>query len=194
MARRSLCSVASLTPARRVHIRVLRWPRKGVQRLSVVPSRHRHHFVVVGQASSFTSLSSSPTHLSSLFFPDYPSPQFHSSRKHSNMATSASSASPAVLPPVPAKHADFIPYVAGHPDKSIHELLEPYKQYDAKLREVFAQEPQHQALEDGYLNVVPVFRGREGDVRVRARDLEKEDAEEAKRYVAAWVPFQKKCH
>jgi hypothetical protein len=90
---------------------------------------------------------------------------------------------PIVLPDVPAKHDGFIPYVASHPDKSMIELLEPYKQYDAKLREVYAQEPQHPALADSFINVVPLFDGHEADLKIRARDLSSESAEEKDRYI-----------
>ncbi|KAF2817234.1 ankyrin repeat protein [Mytilinidion resinicola] len=87
------------------------------------------------------------------------------------------------LPEVPAKHDGFIPFVASHPDKSIVELLEPYKQYDAKLREIYAQEPQHPALANPFVNVVPLFNGHEADLKVRARDLSSESAEEKDRYI-----------
>ena len=66
---------------------------------------------------------------------------------------------PSTLPNVPVKHADFVSYVSSNPGKKLPELLEPYKEYDAKLREVFAQEPNHPDLADPYLNIVPVFGG-----------------------------------
>jgi len=87
------------------------------------------------------------------------------------------------LPEVPVKHTNFIEHVAAHPDTPLPQLLEPYKQYDAKLREVFAQEPGHHALADPYLNVLPVFDGKEHVVKIRARDLENESPEEKERYV-----------
>jgi hypothetical protein len=87
------------------------------------------------------------------------------------------------LPDVPTKHADFISHIASNPDKKLPELLEPYKQYDAKLREVFAQEPNHPALNDQYLNVVPLFNGGEKHLKIRARDLENESVKEKERYV-----------
>ncbi|KAF2503033.1 ankyrin repeat protein [Lophium mytilinum] len=94
-----------------------------------------------------------------------------------------SSTTVTALPEVPAKHDGFIPFVASHPEKSIIELLEPYKQYDAKLREIYAQEPQHPALADPFVNVVPLFNGHEADLKVRARDLSSESAEEKDRYI-----------
>jgi hypothetical protein len=88
-------------------------------------------------------------------------------------------ASPTTLPDVPVKHADFISYVESHPHTPLLELLEPYKQYDGKLREVFAQESDHPALADKHLNVVPVT----SSLRVRARDLDSESQEEKERYI-----------
>ncbi|KAJ4286829.1 hypothetical protein N0V90_013081 [Kalmusia sp. IMI 367209] len=72
------------------------------------------------------------------------------------------------------------------------ELLEPYKQYDAKLREVFAQEPSHPALADSHLNIVPVFAGHEQSLKVRARDLDGESQEEKERYVMALVESERR--
>ncbi|OCK80768.1 ankyrin repeat protein [Lepidopterella palustris CBS 459.81] len=87
------------------------------------------------------------------------------------------------LPPVPAKHADFIPYIQAHPDKPVAELLEPYKQYDAKLREIYAQEPSHPALNNHFINTVPIFASHEADVKIRARDLDSETADEKEKYL-----------
>jgi len=101
---------------------------------------------------------------------------------------------PSTLPDVPAKHADFIEYVGAHPNKLLPELLEPYKQYDAKLREVFAQEPEHPALNDPYLNVVPVFNGHEKHVNIRARNLESETAEEKEKYVMPLRDWERRAN
>ncbi|PVI06470.1 ankyrin [Periconia macrospinosa] len=92
-------------------------------------------------------------------------------------------ASSRVLPNVPVKHAEFISYVQSQPRKLLSELLEPYKQYDATLREVFAQEPDHPALTDGHLNIVPVFNGLEKQLKIRARDPASQSQEENDRYV-----------
>lgn len=93
------------------------------------------------------------------------------------------SSSPRSLPEVPAKHADFIHYIQSHADKPLPDLLEPFKQYDATLREVFAQEPNHPALTDGFLNIVPVFNGHEKDLKIRARNPESQSPEENEKYV-----------
>ena len=85
------------------------------------------------------------------------------------------------IPPLPAKHDQFIEYVAAHPKTPMLELLEPYKTYDAELRKIFAQQPDHAAAKQP--NVVPVFDGHEHDVKTKARSLENESKEEAECYI-----------
>lgn len=85
------------------------------------------------------------------------------------------------VPALPAKHDQFIQYVAAHPETPMLQLLEPYKKYDTELRKVFAQQPQHEAAE--HPNIVPVFAGHEHEVKIRARDVAKESTEEKGRYI-----------
>jgi hypothetical protein len=91
-------------------------------------------------------------------------------------------ASPAIaLPDLPVEHAQWIGHISERQDIPMHELLAPYKQYDAKLREVFAQQPSHPAINTP--NVVPIFSGKEEQVKIRARDLATESEEERQRYL-----------
>jgi len=85
------------------------------------------------------------------------------------------------MPSLPAKHEDFIEYATAHPELPMAELLEPYKRYDAELRKVFAQHPNHNALKQP--NVLPVFAGHETDVKVRARHLDLESEKERECYI-----------
>lgn len=85
------------------------------------------------------------------------------------------------IPSLPAKHAQFIQYVAAHPKTPMLELLEPYKNYDTALRKIFAQQPDHEAAK--HPNVVPVFAGQEHEVKTRARDLANESIKEKERYI-----------
>lgn len=98
--------------------------------------------------------------------------------KDSSLLTMATSAEQVELnfPKLPAKHDQFLQYVAAHPKKSMLELLEPYKQYDAELRKAFAQQPDHPAVKQP--NVLPIFAGHEKQVTVRARDLDAETEKE----------------
>jgi hypothetical protein len=134
----------------------------------------------ISPASLFDQATTSPAHFraSSLHFHQASLSSFDSSRPFATMATP-----PSTLPEVPVKHAHFLDHVAAHPDTPLPQLLEPFKQYDAKLREIFAQEPHHPALADTHLNILPVFDGKEQVVKVRARDLENEPVEEKERFI-----------
>lgn len=87
------------------------------------------------------------------------------------------------LPPLPAPHFQFVQYVASNPNKPMVELVQPYKDHDAKLREVFAQEPGNDLLNDPHINVVPVFNDQTTNLTIRARDLAGETREEREKYV-----------
>ncbi|KAK0661521.1 Ankyrin repeat domain-containing protein 11 [Lasiodiplodia hormozganensis] len=91
--------------------------------------------------------------------------------------------SPSTLPEVPVKHNDFLSHVAANPNSPMRELIEPYKRFDSKIREVFAQEPDHPALTDPFLNITPVFTGQESNARIRARDLATESDAEKEKYI-----------
>ncbi|KAF3031839.1 hypothetical protein E8E12_001475 [Didymella heteroderae] len=97
------------------------------------------------------------------------------------MSTKTDNTELIALPELPVPHADWLSHVSGHPTTSMHELLAPYKDYDAKLREVFAQQPSHPAISKS--SVVPIFTGKEQEVRIRARDVATESQEERERYL-----------
>ncbi|KAL4885830.1 ankyrin repeat-containing domain protein [Aspergillus karnatakaensis] len=87
------------------------------------------------------------------------------------------------LPPVPAKHSDFIHYVTQS-TKSVPELVKPYNDYDAVVRKIYAQEPHHPVISEKLLNVVPLFDANgSADIRIRARDIASESDEAKSKYV-----------
>ncbi|OAA62700.1 Ankyrin repeat-containing domain protein [Niveomyces insectorum RCEF 264] len=90
---------------------------------------------------------------------------------------------PRELPVLPAPLAELPAYLATHPDKPATELFAPYREYEAGIRERFAQEPGHPALKDPHVNVLPVFTEATPAVTVRARDLAAESAAEKSRYI-----------
>lgn len=100
----------------------------------------------------------------------------------------ATTAEPVELhfPKLPAKHEQFLQYVAAHPQKPMLELLEPFKQYDAELRKAFAQQPDHPAVKQP--SILPVFAGHEKHVTVRARDPKAETEQQRDCYI---MPLQK---
>ena len=71
------------------------------------------------------------------------------------MASQDSISSLITLPLIPVKHHDFVRYISANQQTPIPELLEPYKAYDNKMREVFAQQPNHPAIKQP--NVVPIY-------------------------------------
>lgn len=97
------------------------------------------------------------------------------------MAASVPIPSPMELPKLPISRKDFIPYLNKHPQTPIPSLLAPFKAFEGSLRKAYAQEPDHKALKDPFINTVPVFAGHEDEFRVRARTLEVEAENE--RYI-----------
>ncbi|THV45654.1 hypothetical protein BGAL_0464g00050 [Botrytis galanthina] len=90
---------------------------------------------------------------------------------------------PIDLPSLPAPIKDFIPYLSQNPTKNISTIIEPYKAYESELRKVYAQQPDHEAVKDGAVNLVPIFSSHENDLKVRARDLKNESKEESEKYI-----------
>jgi len=83
--------------------------------------------------------------------------------------------------PVPPK--DLPAYIAAHPEIPMAEIMEPYRQYEAELRTVFAQDRTNPALNDPHLNVLPLFTENTKLITTRARDLANETEEEKSRYI-----------
>lgn len=67
------------------------------------------------------------------------------------------------LPELPVEGVrGFISYLSKNPKGSTEESLKPYKIFEAELRKVYAQQPNHESVKDGYVNLVPIFEGSEG--------------------------------
>ncbi|KAK0702836.1 hypothetical protein B0H67DRAFT_676136 [Lasiosphaeris hirsuta] len=91
--------------------------------------------------------------------------------------------------PVPPK--DLPGYIAAHPEIPMADIMKPYRQYEAELRTVFAQDRANPALEDPYLNVLPLFNKDTKLITTRSRDLAKETDEEKARYIMP-LPAEKR--
>jgi ankyrin repeat protein len=87
------------------------------------------------------------------------------------------------LPQLPAPPAELVTYLEKHRDKPMTELLEPYRKFEAQLRQVYAQEPDHAVLRDPHVNVLPLFTKDTPSIKIRARNLEAETEEERNRYI-----------
>jgi hypothetical protein len=87
------------------------------------------------------------------------------------------------LPPLPATPRDFVSYLARHPDTPIAQLVGPYRAYETKLRELFAQERDNPILADDHMNVVPVFNDCTSEIKTRARNISAEPDQEKQKYL-----------
>ncbi|KAI0199190.1 ankyrin repeat protein [Astrocystis sublimbata] len=87
------------------------------------------------------------------------------------------------LPKLTAAHDELVNHIAEHPDVSMTELMGPYREYEAKLREMYAQERDNPILDDPYLNVLPLFTKNTPAIQTRARNLGRETQEQKDRYI-----------
>lgn len=85
------------------------------------------------------------------------------------------------MPQLPVKHEDFITYVAENVQRPMVDLITPYKEYDSKLREIYAQQPDHPSI--AIPNMVPLYQGHEHTIKIRARALDTETEKERQRYL-----------
>lgn len=95
------------------------------------------------------------------------------------------------LPKLPVAHDELVKHIAGHPETPMVQLMEPYRKFEAQLREMYAQERNNPILDDPYLNVIPLFTRDTPDIKTRARDLENETQEEKEKYIMA-LPSEKR--
>lgn len=98
------------------------------------------------------------------------------------------------LPQLPAKHVNLARHIAEHPETPMVEIMEPYRQYEARLREVYAQDRQNPILSDPHLNVVPLFNEETTKITTRARDLSAESEEEKSKYIMALPDDKRRPH
>lgn len=90
---------------------------------------------------------------------------------------------PVKLSPLPTPPGELPGFIAQHPDKPVAELLEPYRKFEAELRQVYAQEPDNELLKDPYVNALPLFSKDTPEIKIRARTLETESQQEQDKYI-----------
>ncbi|KAF4971655.1 hypothetical protein FZEAL_9782 [Fusarium zealandicum] len=98
------------------------------------------------------------------------------------------------LPELPAPHSELAKYISENKDKSLIDILEPYRKYEADLRSVYAQDRQNPILDDPYLNVLPLFTDDTKLITTRARNLEAESDEEQSKYIMALPKDKRRSH
>lgn len=85
------------------------------------------------------------------------------------------------LPSLPAPIADFVPYLASQPHVS--EALQPYKDYETKLRRTFARHRENDGFYTDHVNTLPLFAGYERSFKIRSRDIQHEIVQERDKYL-----------
>ncbi|EMT61947.1 hypothetical protein FOC4_g10015021 [Fusarium odoratissimum] len=98
------------------------------------------------------------------------------------------------LPKLPAPHSELAKYIFDHKDINITEIMEPYREYEANLRSIYAQDRQNPILGDPYLNVVPLFTENTNFITTRARNLDAESDEEKSKYIMALPDDKRRAH
>ncbi|KAM7224255.1 hypothetical protein V8F06_000036 [Rhypophila decipiens] len=87
------------------------------------------------------------------------------------------------LPELPVRHADLVKHITKHPETPLAELIKPYREYEATLRQAYAQNPDAEMLKDSNINVLPLFTDDTVNIKIWARDLENESKTEKERYI-----------
>jgi hypothetical protein len=93
---------------------------------------------------------------------------------------------------VPFPIDQYLQKVAGCKSQDdVHQLTEPFMKYESKLREVFAQEPDHAAVAKEHL--VSVFGSENPLVTTRARNLKEQSDEVKERYLLTLTDEQRRA-
>ncbi|KAH0595957.1 hypothetical protein MHUMG1_06507 [Metarhizium humberi] len=98
------------------------------------------------------------------------------------------------LPQLPAALSGLATFIAENPGKPMVEIMEPYRNYEARLREIYAQDRQNPILNDPYLNVVPLFTEDTAKITSRARELSAESEDEKSRYIMPLPADKRRPH
>jgi hypothetical protein len=96
------------------------------------------------------------------------------------------------LPSIPSSIADFLPYLATQ--SKVTDAIKPYKNYEGRLREIFAQHPASDILKDPHVNAVPIFAGHQHSIKIHARDLESESDQEKEMYLLSLPKSDRKIN
>lgn len=88
---------------------------------------------------------------------------------------------PIELPQIPVPISQFIHHVERQPHSQagVAQAVEPFKAFESKLREIYAQQPDHPVVRANHL--VPIFEN--SPITTRARDLSNESSAEKDSYL-----------
>lgn len=96
------------------------------------------------------------------------------------------------LPQIPVPVSEFVQYVEKQPHSQagVAQAVEPFKAFENKLREIYAQQPDHPAVSANHL--VPIFEN--SPFTTRARDLSNESTAEKDSYLLSLPENQRRKH
>lgn len=97
-----------------------------------------------------------------------------------------------VLPQLPVPHKELARYIADHPETPVAEVLQPYREYEATLRQLYAQDPGKQVLQLPDLNILPIFTIDSPGIHIRARDPAAESKQQKQQYIMALPDAQRR--
>lgn len=86
------------------------------------------------------------------------------------------------LPNIPYSFKDFTSHLeAAKTRDEVNQVLEPFKTYEAKLRQIYAQEPDHDAVSQDHL--VPIYQAGKADLKTKARNVSSETKDEREKFL-----------
>ena len=86
------------------------------------------------------------------------------------------------LPSIPCSFDEFPRYLEDKKTQDeVLKAVKPFKDYETKLRQIFAQEPDHRAIEQSHL--IPLFKNGSADIKIRARDPDSQTADAQEKYL-----------
>lgn len=86
---------------------------------------------------------------------------------------------------MPVAPSELVAYIARNENIPIQRLLQPFRDFESRLREKYAQDSSDPVLNDPYINVLPLFAESTPGIKTRARNYANESAEEKDRYIMA---------
>lgn len=168
-----------------------------IRKDAVVRQLHHSHTLFVVRTTTLQQQTSTPLPYSHQRFyttskernpsPFDPSPDISSSDTYQPLTM-------ADLPTLPVPHAELARYISENADKPMTEIIEPYRNYEASLRTVYAQDRKNPILQDPHLNVLPLFTQDTKLIKTRARDLAAESEEEKSKYVMPLPDDKRRPH
>ncbi|KAJ2907045.1 ankyrin repeat protein [Zalerion maritima] len=82
-------------------------------------------------------------------------------------------------------------FIQQNPKTPVVDIIDPYVKYEARLRQLYAQNPDHALVKDPHANVLSLFAEGTPPIKTRARDLASDSKEEKDRYIMA-LPDEKR--